>query len=165
MLLLGLILLTLGFTTFDFQSTEEGKYSYQNLEQTVPVAAESFSSQRGREFMEKYQFFSINHRQNAVSIEITVVAGFQENQNMKIYTGNFRREPQKVNFTVNGESFSNNLEGDTITSNATEISDNYNITVKGQNFEESFQSSGTEFLIVAYRHSTNNAVRQDTYTS
>lgn len=169
MLLLGLSLLSLGFTTFEFTSLDTGEYTYQNVEETIPVAAERYSKMRGNSFMEAFHFFSINHRQNADlggnSLEMTVVAGFQEGQDMEVYTGNFHGSPQEVNVEVNGESIYNSLSGDSIVSNTTAVSDSYSVNVVGEHFNRSFTSSGSEFLLVAYRHSTSSAVRQDTYTS
>lgn len=165
MLLIGLSLITLGFSTFEFESQSEGQYVFRNLEQTVPSAAERFSSTRGMSFMEKYHFFSLNHRQNAEAVEITVVAGFQEGQDMKVFTGNFRGEEQQVNISVNGENFQNRLKGDKIVYNTTGASDSYSVEVEGEYFSESMTALDDKFLVVAYRHSTKGAARQDTYTS
>lgn len=169
MLLLGLTLLTLGFSTFEFDTRQEGRYTFSNIEQTVPRAAEKFSEYRGREFMESVQFFSINHRQNAEvagnKLEMTVVAGFQEGQQLDVYTGNFRGSGQQISVEVNGDNISNRLKGDKIVSNTTDVAQNYIVEISSEHFEDSFNATGSSFVIIAYRYESEGASRQDTYTS
>lgn len=169
MLLFGLLLLTLGFSTLEFESPSETRYTFSGIEESVRKAAERFSDYRGRDFMEAYHFYSIKQRQNinlaGNSLEMTVVAGFQEGQQMKVYTGNFRGSNQHVNVTVNGDNITNKISGDRIVENSTEVSDSYTVEVYGEHSSSGFKDSGDSFLLVAYRYVSENSVRQNTYTS
>lgn len=168
LILLGLMLTTFAFTTFDFDDSGSENNFYTNVERSVPNQVKTISeTYSGQEFVENFQSLSYNYRDRVSaagsSISYTVLAGERAGRSFNIYTGNFGSDFQNIEIEVNNQTKGFSLDSDAITGNSFDISDGYNVSINAEDFDYSFEVFDNSFVLVHYRYSGNGNIRQDTY--
>jgi hypothetical protein len=168
LILLGLMLTTFAFTSFDSTDSEGELDVYTNVEKSVPNQVKTISeSYSGREFVENFQSISYNYRDRisatGSTVSYTVLAGKRDGRSFNIYTGNFGSDFQNIEIEVNNQTKGFSLDSDGINGNSFDVSDGYNVSVNAEDFDYSFEVFDNSFVLVHYRYSGNGDIRQDTY--
>lgn len=168
LILLGLMLTTFAFTTFNFDDSGGENNVYTNVEEAVPNQVKTISERySGQAFVENFQSLSYNYRDRisatGSSVSYTVLAGERDGRSFNVYTGNFGPEFQNIEIDLNNQTKGFSLDSDAITGNSFDVSDGYNVTVNAENFDYSFEVFDNSFMLVHYRYSGDGNIRQDTY--
>lgn len=168
LILLGLMLTTLSIGVFEFSESDSGNEVFTNVEQSIPNQVKTISEKfSGREFVENFQALSYDYRDRisaaGSTVSYTVVAGERSGRSFNVYTGNFGPENQDVELEVNDETQNITLASDEITESIFSASDGYSISIDGKHFDDSFEVFDNSFVLVHYRFSGDDFVRQDTY--
>lgn len=172
-MLSGLVMLGLVLAFFLISSIDSGQRSdegsvFENVRDSVPGAVKSISHDySGQAFMEVFNYYTQKQRVPVTStsdkLGFTVVTGFREDGNMKVYLGNFRSEEQRISTEVNGHNFSTTIGPDEVVSYSVGANESYSVDVEGEFFDRSFSSLRDQFYMVNFRYETRDAIRQDTY--
>ncbi len=168
LILLGIILTTLSLNVFEFNEPNADDEIFNKIDQSVPYQVKTVSEEfSGREFVENFQSLSYNYRDRVSaagsSVSYTVLAGERSGRSFNVYTGNLGPETQDIELEVNNDDQSFSLESDETNQNNFPVSDGYNVSVDAKHFDHSFEVFDNSFVLVHYRFSSDNVVRQDTY--
>lgn len=168
LILLGVILTTLSLNVFEFNDPNSDDEIYSNIEDSIPQQVKTVSEKySGREFVENFQALSLNYRDRVSAsgskVSYTVLVGERSNRELDVYTGNFGSETQNIELEINKDTKSFSLTKDEINHNTFSASDGYSVSLNAEHFSKTFEVFDNSFILVHYRFSGEDIIRQDTY--